>query len=104
MTSELLQATEERNKKERKKSQIGVLINPLKYGVKDCLNDTLLLNVVQLYSKLIRFNMLKHTGRQSLLYQVVNTFTKILEYDHKYPAYGYLLAKLRSNPMNSINS
>jgi len=99
MNSELIRATEERNRKDRKKSQVAIFsqLNPQKNGVNDCLNDELLLNVVQLYSKLISFDMLKITGRQSLLYQVVSTFTKILEYDPKYPGYSYLLAKYRSN-------
>jgi len=66
-------------------------------GVQDRLNDNLLLNVVQLFSKLISFDLLRQGGKRSLMYNVVSFYTKILEYDYKYPGYSYLLDKLRSN-------
>mgnify|MGYP003581470950 CR=1 FL=1 len=65
-------------------------------GVQDRLNDNLLLNVVQLFSKLISFDLLRQGGKKNMMYNVVSFYTRILEYDYKYPGYSYLLDKLRS--------
>mgnify|MGYP007078517073 CR=1 FL=1 len=62
----------------------------------DYLNDILLLNVIQLFSKLIKFDILRLTQKQELFYTAVNLFVRILEYDQKNIAYSYLLDKQRS--------
>lgn len=66
-------------------------------STKDSLDDVLLLNVVQLFSKLIKFDILRMSGKSDLYYTVVNTFVRLLEYEPKSSAYSYLLGKLRSN-------
>lgn len=64
--------------------------------IKNNLDDALLLNVTQLFSKLVSFDALRMAGKQGLLYQVVSNFIQMLEYDPKHLAHSFLLNKLRS--------
>jgi len=68
-------------------------------NTKDYLDDVLLLNVVQLFSKLIKFDILRMTGKSNLYYTVVNTLVRLLEYEPKSSGYSYLLGKLRGENM-----
>lgn len=72
----------------------------LKTNTKDYLNDVLLLNVVQMFSKLVKFDVLGMAKKQNMFYTVTNIFVRLLEYDQKNPAYSYLLMKQRGMTTN----
>jgi len=57
----------------------------------DPLTDVFLLNIIQLYTKLIKFDMLRVFDKQEYFYSSVQNFVRVLEYDPRNPAYSYVL-------------
>jgi len=95
ISKELKEVVESKHQGKGERESLAVQLQVRSTG-QEYLNDVLLLNVMQLFSKLIKFDVLRMTGKPELFYTIVNTFVRFLEYDPKNPAVSYLLSKNRS--------